>query len=98
MKEMIKENFHIFHSDLNLVQSLNPPPRHRLKKIKVPTLIIGGERDYSDNLAVVDVLDADIAGAVKVLISGASHMINMDKPEEFNRIVLDFLGNKLLPK
>jgi 3-oxoadipate enol-lactonase len=92
MKEMIKENFHVFCLDPYLAQSLNPPQIQRLSEINVPTLVIGAERDYPDNLAVLDVLEADIAGAVKVVIPGTGHFLNMDNPEEFNRMVLDFLS------
>jgi pimeloyl-ACP methyl ester carboxylesterase len=31
-------------------------------------------------------------GAKKVVIPGTAHHLNMEKPEEFNRAVLDFLG------
>ena len=31
------------------------------------------------------------SGARTVVISGAGHMVNMEKPEEFNRAVLEFL-------
>ena len=32
-----------------------------------------------------------ISGSIKVIINNASHMANMEKPREFNQIVLDFL-------
>lgn len=34
---------------------------------------------------------AGIAGARKVVIPGVAHMVNMEEPEVFNRIVLEFL-------
>jgi pimeloyl-ACP methyl ester carboxylesterase len=38
-----------------------------------------------------DQLEREIADAKRVTIPGTHHMPNMEKPEEFNRIVLDFL-------
>jgi len=38
-----------------------------------------------------DKLEQDIAGARRVILSETHHMPNMEKPEEFNRIVYDFL-------
>ena len=38
-----------------------------------------------------DKLEQDIAGARRVTIPATHHMPNMEKPEEFNAIVLDFL-------
>jgi pimeloyl-ACP methyl ester carboxylesterase len=39
-----------------------------------------------------DKLEHDIADARRVTIAETHHMPNMEKPEEFNSIVLDFLG------
>ena len=36
-------------------------------------------------------LQASIAGARKVVIPDVAHMVNMEEPEVFNRIVLEFL-------
>ena len=32
------------------------------------------------------------AGYAKLVIPGAAHMVSMEKPEEFNAAVLEFLG------
>ena len=40
---------------------------------------------------IVHILTNDIAGSKQAIIHDAAHMVNMEKPEEFNRIVLDFL-------
>ncbi len=41
---------------------------------------------------MADSLAAKIPGARKVLIEGASHHPNMERPDEFNRVILDFLS------
>ena len=39
-----------------------------------------------------DAIRDGIAGARKVVMSGCGHMVNMEDPETFNALVLDFLA------
>ena len=73
---------------------LEPPAIARLSEIHVPTLIIVGDADVRSILVIADILEKGIAGAKKVIIPGTAHHLNMEKPEEFNRIVLEFLQNR----
>ncbi|HZS76139.1 MAG TPA: alpha/beta hydrolase [Ktedonobacteraceae bacterium] len=73
-------------------QELDPPAWGRLKEIRVPTLIIVGGDDDELLHQMADKLEQDVAGAKRVTIPGTHHMPNMEKPEEFNQIVLEFLG------
>ncbi len=59
-------------------------------KITVPTLVIVGERDTSDNHDVADILERDIPNAKKVIIPAVGHIANMEAPDQFNKIVLSF--------
>src|SRR5260370_9624787 len=72
-------------------QHLEPPAAGRLSEIHVPTLIIVGGEDVEIILAIADKLEKDIVGANKVVIPGTAHHLNMEKPEEFNRVVINFL-------
>src|SRR5229473_3118221 len=74
-------------------RALEPPAISRLSEIHVPTLIIFGDQDVRDILKIADILEKEIPGAKKVVIPGTAHHLNMEKPEEFNRVVLDFLGS-----
>ena len=66
----------------------------RLGEIRVPTLVVRGDRDVPTITKVVETLEKNIPGAKKVIISGAGHMVNIEKPAEFNKAVLEFLkGN-----
>jgi len=38
-------------------------------------------------------MEEKIAGSKKVTIKDAGHMMNMDKPEEFNQLITDFIAN-----
>ncbi len=71
---------------------LEPPAISRLSEIHAPTLIVVGDKDVRDILTIADILEKGIAGAKKVVIPGTAHHLNMEKPAEFNRAVLDFLG------
>jgi len=62
--------------------------------IKIPTLIIIGERDLPDLHGMADTLKRGIPGAKKIVMSDVGHMVNMEDPERFNEIVLEFLAGK----
>lgn len=70
---------------------MTPPAAGRLAEIHVPTLVIVGSEDVAEIQAVADTLVKDIAGARKVVIPGAAHHPNVEKPREFNRAVIEFL-------
>jgi 3-oxoadipate enol-lactonase len=70
---------------------LEPPAIERLGEIRVPTLVVVGDHDIEEKLAMVDRLAAEIPGARKVVFPGAAHMVTMEQPTDFNRTVLDFL-------
>lgn len=69
------------------------PAAQRLNQIRVPTLIIAGERDNTDARANYDNWAKGIPGAKKVVVPRAAHLVNIDQPAEFSRIVFDFLGS-----
>lgn len=70
---------------------LEPSAIERLAEIRVPTLLIIGEYDLAEKHALVDLLATEIPHAQRVAVANAAHMLNMEQPDEFNRLVLDFL-------
>ena len=72
--------------------TLNPPAITRLNEVGMPTLLIVGDYDIPDKLALTQKLAAEIPNARQVIIPGVAHMVSMEKPGEFNRVVLDFLS------
>jgi pimeloyl-ACP methyl ester carboxylesterase len=70
---------------------LEPPAIRRLSEVKVPTLIVVGDLDMPEPLEIADMLVRGIAGAKKTVIAGTAHHPHMEKSEEFNRIVIEFL-------
>lgn len=69
---------------------LEPPAVGRLSEIGVPTLVILGALDGPNPL---DQLTAEIPRAKKVIMAETAHHPFMEKPAEFNQLVLDFLGS-----
>jgi pimeloyl-ACP methyl ester carboxylesterase len=72
-------------------QPLEPPAALRLGEIHVPTLVIAGDLDTTRVLAVAEVMAKGIPGARKVIFPGTAHMLSMEQPEKFNRVVREFL-------
>ncbi len=63
----------------------------RLPEIKAPALIIAGGRDAPQILSIAESLHSGIKNSEKVMIPGVSHHLNMEKPREYNKLVLRFL-------
>ena len=66
--------------------------RERAAAIRVPTLILCGEEDAITPPALSKELAFLIPGSRLKLIPGASHLANLDKPQEFNAAIDDFLA------
>jgi 3-oxoadipate enol-lactonase len=64
----------------------------RLGEIHAPTLIVESSLDQPDIHAICELLATGIAGARRVVIDGAAHLVNLEKPREFATIVLPFLA------
>ena len=62
-----------------------------LPEIDVPTLVLVGALD-EPFLAATDYMASKIPGAMRVVIEGAGHASNIDRPREFNAAVKDFLA------
>ena len=63
-----------------------------LPAIGVPTLIILGDRDTAF-VAPCEYMAKKIPGARLEIIKDAGHSSNLDQPEAFNRVLLDFVGS-----
>lgn len=71
---------------------VTPPATQRLAEIHTPALLIVGDRHIPDVRNEAQLLESGVAGIKKVVIPGAGHIVNMEKPDEFNRAVRDFLS------
>jgi 3-oxoadipate enol-lactonase len=79
------------HTEDITSRRLDPPAVGRLGEIQVPTLVMVGDLDETVVRAACAVLAKGIAGAAQVVFPGVAHMVNMERPERFNRVVIEFL-------
>ncbi|HEX8118130.1 MAG TPA: alpha/beta fold hydrolase [Pyrinomonadaceae bacterium] len=92
LRRMLLDNFKALTSlRPGFVQYPGRATIERLAEIKVPTLVIIGSRDGANLRNIADTLAAGIPGARKAVIDGSSHHPPVEKPKEFNRVLLDFL-------
>ncbi|MDQ3875284.1 MAG: alpha/beta hydrolase [Actinomycetota bacterium] len=83
----------------------DPPPTHQrrlegrlagyLREIQAPTLVIVGVEDVRDILDAADELEGAVPGARKVALPASAHLPNMERPAEFNELVIGFLADAL---
>ena len=66
-------------------------PSERLGELAVPALVLCGEDDVEDFARIADQLAAGIEGARRETIAGAAHLPSLERPDEFNELLLEFL-------
>jgi len=93
-RQLFIENYHGFLAPLYLARTPKPPALNRLSQLHTPTLILLGQLDVPEVFAVADVLTTKVSNVKKAIVPNVGHLPQMEKPEEFNRIVLDFLRNR----
>jgi 3-oxoadipate enol-lactonase len=70
---------------------LVPDVGSRYVELRVPTLVLVGGEDVPDIHEIADRLATGIPGARRVIIAGTAHVPSLERPEEFDRLVLAFL-------
>jgi len=68
-----------------------PPASEQLERIDVPTLVVVGSEDVEDIRTIAATLAAGIPGARLETIDGAGHLPSLERPDELNRLLLEFL-------
>ena len=68
-----------------------PPAETRVAEIEMPTLIVVGDADLLELLAVAERLMRELPDARLETIEGAGHLPSLERPDELNRLLLDFL-------
>ena len=66
-------------------------PRRASARSRCPTLVVVGPRTSRTSLEIADVLATAIPGARLATIEGAGHLPSLERPDELNRLLLDFL-------
>ena len=79
-------------ADNSLVAFKNWNGVDALKNIKNETLIVWGDKDKSYNLTQVKTLEKNIPNSSLVIFEGCAHNVHLEKIEEFNRTVFNFIN------
>lgn len=85
----------LLQADPTSANRFNPPATQRLGEVSAPTLIIAGALDHPELLRAADVLASNIPQARKAILPNCAHLPNMEWPAEFNRVVLEFLEQRV---
>ena len=94
VREMQRHAFATVFPEQAIELDLEPPAIERLGEVQAPTLLIVGDYDIEAKIELARRLSAQIANAQLTVIAGAAHMVNLEKPAEFNQIVLAFLAQQ----
>jgi 3-oxoadipate enol-lactonase len=65
--------------------------RDALKEISVPTLVLSGSKDNNAPAPMMAKMASYIPSATYVELEGVGHLANLERPEEFNAVLWDFL-------
>jgi 3-oxoadipate enol-lactonase len=72
-------------------QPLDPPASSRLSDLRAPLLVMIGTLDSPGTQSSMRHLADAVPGAQLEVFEGAAHMINLEQPERFNRVLRTFL-------
>jgi 3-oxoadipate enol-lactonase len=74
---------------------LDPPANERLGELRAPLLVMLGMLDEPGTSDAMRHLAASVPGAGLEVFEDAAHMLNLEQPERFNRVLRSFLdGNR----
>ena len=71
------------------------PALSRLHEIRVPTLILTGDSDIPDVHAHAGAIEAGIPDSRLVVVPEVGHLMYLEKPDEFNKIVIPFIESQV---
>ncbi|MBD0724960.1 hypothetical protein B6A10_07200 [Flavobacterium sp. L1I52] len=78
------------HVEPRLVLGNDVIPLLKKQKITVPVMVLTGEVDKNNRNKLLECVPA----AKQVIVPNAGHVSNLENPEAFNRLVMEFLKNK----
>jgi 3-oxoadipate enol-lactonase len=64
----------------------------RLGQVRAPTLVVAGGQDLADVRAIAERLAREIGDAHHAVIDGVAHLPSLERPAEFDDLVLGFLA------
>jgi 3-oxoadipate enol-lactonase len=76
-------------------QEIDPPAAGRLAEVQAPMLIVLGDRDTSDILAIGKLLHEQAATSELVVIPDVGHALVMERPDAFNTLLDRFVRSSV---
>ena len=76
-----------------LMEPPEKPALDRLSEIRSPTLLLVSEHSGEDAHKIASLLQEKVDGLRRMRIPDSGHMINLEQPDAFNQVVLDFLAS-----
>jgi 3-oxoadipate enol-lactonase len=76
------------HRDYSLPTKSALPQLH---SIRVPTLVLVGDDDVTDVHVNAGAIEAGIPNARLIVVQGVGHLMYLEKPEEFTRLLISFI-------
>ena len=95
IRDIAFDNLHELTMDESAQERLEPPAFERLGEISVPTLVLPADHDPPEMEPIALALSERIPNARLVRIPETDHVINLRRPDEFDRVVLEFLAEVL---
>lgn len=103
-EETVRENYSNYNKNVSAFLNLLKAIKHRpylystLEKIKIPTLLIGGSKDYIFPTDFQKELHDKLSNSVLYILDNCGHASFIEKESEVNSIIFDFLTQEISSK
>jgi 3-oxoadipate enol-lactonase len=92
VRAMVTENDRLWTVPRELMRRPMRPASQRLSELKIPTLVLVGDRDVPAQREQADVLARSVSGATRIVVPGGGHLLNLTSPDAFRTAISTFLG------
>ena len=92
-KDIMMDNLLELKAVVSTENLLPPLVCDDIKTLKMPVLLIKGDRSPKILTVIIDELDSCLDNNVLAILPNSSHGLEFQNPIEFNKIVLDFINN-----
>ena len=92
-RQMVAWNLENYLADQQANKPIQPdvPAVNLLDRLTMPTLVMWGTLDESPVAAAGEMLAGAVPGARRHVFDGVAHMVNLERPDDFNRVVREHL-------
>lgn len=92
VRQMVTENDRLWTVPRELMKPPARPAVDQLENVKVPTLVLVGEKDVAASHEQAQLLAKRVPGARLIVVPGGGHLLNLTSPNEFKAAVAGFLA------